>query len=117
MVFGPWMMTAFRVLAPLRHVRGTPFDLFGYTAERRMERRLIEEYERMLEDVLPRLAVSTADAILALASVPEQIRGFGPVKERSVATASERTRRLLRELRSTVEVETGVTPRQDSAAA
>jgi len=85
--WGPWIFTAFRVLARLRGLRGTALDVFGYTEERRMERRLIEEYESMVRAMLPDLDLQRRDLAVALVSFPDQIRGFGHVKERNVKTA------------------------------
>jgi indolepyruvate ferredoxin oxidoreductase len=83
--YGPWVMTVFRVLARFKRLRGTPFDLFGRTAERRMERQLIADYRARIESLLPRLTASNLGAAVELAKAPERIRGFGHVKERSVA--------------------------------
>ena len=88
--FGPWMLQGFRVLAALRRLRGTAFDPFGRTEERRTERRLIEEYRAVIEDILARWDEVDADTALALAKLPEQIRGYGHVKEASIAAAQVR---------------------------
>ncbi|HSQ69919.1 MAG TPA: DUF6537 domain-containing protein, partial [Steroidobacteraceae bacterium] len=72
----------FRLLAKLRGLRGTPFDVFGYTAERRMERALIVEYEQLVERILASLGDGNHDTAVQLLSLPEKIRGFGHVKER-----------------------------------
>ncbi len=82
--FGPWMMTAFRLLAPLRVLRGTPLDPFGRTEERRAERRLLAEYDSMLDEILQNLAPGTLSASVSLAALPDQVRGFGHVKEKSM---------------------------------
>lgn len=90
--FGGWMLGAFRLLAPLRFLRGTPFDPFGYTRDRRLERELIGEYEAVVKTVLayPDADAGTRETLLRL---PEKIRGFGHVKEHSVNLARlERTR-------------------------
>ncbi|WP_116133496.1 indolepyruvate ferredoxin oxidoreductase family protein [Tropicimonas sp. IMCC34043] len=90
-VFGPWILRLFRLLAGLRGLRGTPFDPFGYTAERRQERQLIRDYESWLEALEAGLTPQTAADWLALLSLPERIRGFGPVKARALtALAPER---------------------------
>ena len=99
--YGGWMFGAFRVLARMRRLRGTRLDLFGRTAERRMERRLIEEYRKTVAGILDRLAPANHEAAVALASVPEGIKGFGHVKERSVEAARRRAARLEREFRAT----------------
>jgi indolepyruvate ferredoxin oxidoreductase len=81
------------VLAALRGLRGTALDVFGYSAERRMERRLIAEYEADLDLIEKHLAPASADAAAALASVPALIRGYGHVKAGNAAKAEgERTR-------------------------
>jgi indolepyruvate ferredoxin oxidoreductase len=92
--FGPWILTMFRLLSALRRFRGTPIDLFGHTDERRMERAAITEYQRIVAEMLPRLTSDTHTAICTVASYPEQIRGFGHVKQRSniLATAWRQAR-------------------------
>ncbi|MSO67556.1 MAG: indolepyruvate ferredoxin oxidoreductase family protein [Pseudolabrys sp.] len=87
MSFGPWMLTAFAVLAKFKFLRGTPFDPFGYTAERRTERRLIAEYLSELDDIVEHLTPNNHQLAVALASLPEKIRGFGPVKSRHLVAA------------------------------
>jgi len=88
--FGSWMLPAFRLLAPLRFLRGTVFDVFGHTEERRMERALIAEYRTSIDDLLPTLSPSNHAAAVALARIPEQIKGFGHVKARHLAAAREK---------------------------
>ena len=87
MSFGPWMLGAFRVLAKFKVLRGTPLDPFGYTAERRMERRLISEYCDLLREFCERLTSDNHHLAVELAALPEKIRGFGPVKQRHIAAA------------------------------
>ncbi|MBN9036516.1 MAG: indolepyruvate ferredoxin oxidoreductase family protein [Rhizobiales bacterium] len=96
--FGPWMMTGFRMLAALKGLRGTPLDVFGRTAERRMERRLLAEYEADLALIAGRLSADRIEAAAALASVPQLVRGFGHVKEDNARKAAEERRRLLERL-------------------
>ncbi|KQX18560.1 MULTISPECIES: indolepyruvate ferredoxin oxidoreductase family protein [unclassified Sphingomonas] len=91
--FGGWMLTAFGLLAKLRFLRGSRFDPFGYSHDRVVERRLIVDYERDVERVLD-MAAKTMSAdwltdALALLALPERIRGYGPVKDRSVETADK----------------------------
>jgi indolepyruvate ferredoxin oxidoreductase len=74
-----------RVLTKLKGLRGGVFDIFGYNPERRMERRLIEEYLEMIEQVLPRLTPGTQATITAIAELPELIKGYGSIKEGNVA--------------------------------
>ncbi len=92
--FGPWMRTAFKLLAPLKVLRGGPLDVFGYTQERREERALVEEYRAAISAMLPALTAANRDAALAFARVPEQIRGFGHVKARHLAAARPQWRQL-----------------------
>ena len=82
--FGAWILPVFRVLAKLRRLRGTAFDLFGKTAERRMERELIREFETMLNEILPLLTADTQSEASDLFRRYLDIRGYGPVKEASV---------------------------------
>ena len=92
--FGPWMLRVFRVLRHFRKVRGTPFDPFGHTEERRMERALIVEYERDMDLILAGWTPATRDAAIALAALPLEIRGFGPVKARAAEAARVRREEL-----------------------
>jgi indolepyruvate ferredoxin oxidoreductase len=92
--FGPWMMTAFKWLARARRWRGTRWDLFGRSAERRQERQLIADYEDDIRLILERLDANTLPAASALAAWPEEIRGFGPVKTRNIDVARPRRERL-----------------------
>ena len=98
--FGPWMLKAFRLLARLKGLRGTPFDLFGYAKERRMERHLIADYEQMLAQLLPALSAVNYDAAVALAELPEEVRGFGHVKEAGVRRMQESKERHLAQFHS-----------------
>jgi len=82
--FGAWMLTAFRLLARFRFLRGTALDPFGKTVERRRERELIEDYRSLIEDLLPDLTADKLEAAVACASLPDQIRGYGPVKLESI---------------------------------
>ena len=97
--FGPWIERAYPMLARLRGLRGTPFDPFGRTEERRMERALIAQYEADLDEVL-RLAPGNPEAAVAWAEVPLSIRGFGPVKARHAAEAAKRREEALATLRA-----------------
>ena len=87
MSFGPWMLSAFRVLSKFKFLRGTPLDPFGYTAERRLERKLIADYLALLETMVAELTTANHHTAVALASIPEKIRGFGPVKQRHLVAA------------------------------
>ncbi len=98
--FGPWIEGPLRLMARFKRLRGTPLDVFGYTAERKMERALIKQYEADMADVLPKLTDQTRDAVLALAELPLQIRGFGPVKQANEAKAAKRREELLSVIRA-----------------
>jgi indolepyruvate ferredoxin oxidoreductase len=98
--FGAWMGRGFRVLARLRRLRGTPLDVFGYTAERKMERGLIRQYEADMAEVLTNVAPETSDIAVEIASLPRQIRGYGPVKEAHVEAANRRREELLAAFRA-----------------
>jgi len=93
--FGAWLERPLRLLAKLKVLRGTPFDVFGYTAERKMERALITQYETDMKAVLRVLNDQNRDAIVALAELPLQIRGFGPVKLKNDGVAAKRREELL----------------------
>lgn len=82
--FGAWILPVFGILARLKGLRGTPFDIFGYTAERRMERRLIKEFEAMLNDTLPGLTDEGHAQLLNQVGAYLDVRGYGPVKELAV---------------------------------
>jgi indolepyruvate ferredoxin oxidoreductase len=98
--FGSWMMPAFRFLASLKKLRGTRLDVFGYTEERRMERRLIGEYEATVQKVLATLGQDNHAMAVQIASLPESMRGFGHVKEKNVKAAKEKEASLVAAYRS-----------------
>jgi indolepyruvate ferredoxin oxidoreductase len=83
--FGAWMGTAFRLLARLKGLRGTPLDPFGRSAERRTERALISEYRACIDELLAGLTASNQSQAAEIARLPEGIRGYGHVKERHLA--------------------------------
>ncbi len=93
--FGPWMLPAFRMLAKLRFLRGGVLDIFGYSAERRGERELIEDYERTIERLLGSLDAGNLALAVEIASIPEHIRGYGHVKEAHLHKAKAREASLL----------------------
>jgi indolepyruvate ferredoxin oxidoreductase len=93
--FGPAMHLAFRVLSTLRGLRGTPFDIFGRTEERKTERALIAEYRASIEQVLAALGADNHALAVEIARIPEQIKGFGHVKERNLAAARVQWARLV----------------------
>ncbi|MDB5619129.1 DUF6537 domain-containing protein, partial [Tardiphaga sp.] len=96
--FGIWIRPLFKLLASLRGLRGTPFDPFGGSADRKLERDLIAGYEKDVATVLGLLSPLTVDTAVALLSLPDQIRGYGPVKEASVAAARVRYAELAKDL-------------------
>ncbi|UFS77446.1 indolepyruvate ferredoxin oxidoreductase family protein [Tardiphaga sp. 37S4] len=96
--FGAWMLPLFRILAKLRTLRGTPLDVFGYSADRRLERDLIAGYEKDVATVLNLLSPLTVDTAVQLLSLPDSIRGYGPVKEASVQAAKVRYAELAKDL-------------------
>ncbi|MBL8703166.1 MAG: indolepyruvate ferredoxin oxidoreductase family protein [Alphaproteobacteria bacterium] len=98
--FGPWLMTGLRMLAGLRRLRGTRLDPFGRTAERRMERKLIDDYEALLEEIAAQLRPGNHAVAVELAAIPEKIRGYGHVKERHLAEAKTREAALLKRFRA-----------------
>ncbi|HEV7286573.1 MAG TPA: DUF6537 domain-containing protein, partial [Kaistia sp.] len=93
------MLHAFRVLAKLKRLRGTPFDPFGRTAERRMERRLIAQYEATVEELIERLRPETLELAVRIASLPDGMRGFGHVKDEAVRKAEAEQAALMAQLR------------------
>jgi indolepyruvate ferredoxin oxidoreductase len=97
--YGPWMLRAMALLARFRWLRGTALDPFGRLPERREERRLIAEYEELLEEIAGRLAPENLSLAVELACLPEHIRGFGPVKARHLVQVAERRAGLLARLR------------------
>jgi indolepyruvate ferredoxin oxidoreductase len=84
------MVPAFRVLAALRGIRGSKLDLFGYTAERRMERALINEFETTVEKLLNALSKDNLDEAITVVKLFMDIRGYGPVKEQAVKEVREK---------------------------
>lgn len=98
--FGPWILNVFRILAPLRRLRGTVFDIFGYTKERRMERQLIANYETTLRELAASLNPDNHALAVEIASVPAKIRGFGHIKQRNAESAKACEAELLAMWRS-----------------
>jgi indolepyruvate ferredoxin oxidoreductase len=87
---GPWMLPVFRLLAKGKTLRGTAWDVFGYSAERRLERQMITDYERLVDEVLSRLTAANHPTAVALASLPLDVKGFGHVKHANYETAKKR---------------------------
>jgi indolepyruvate ferredoxin oxidoreductase len=93
--FGPWMWRALGLIAKMKGLRGSALDVFGYSHERRTERQLIEDYERLVEQILGGLNESNHATAVELASIPEHIRGYGHVKQRHLQQAKRREAELL----------------------
>ena len=100
MSFGPSILKVFAALAKFKFLRGTAFDAFGYTAERQTERRLITDYEKLLGELTEHLTPNNHQLAVALAMIPEKIRGFGPVKQRHLAAAKAEEATLLEQFRA-----------------
>ena len=101
-VFGPWVMSLFSVLSRFKGLRGGPLDVFGYSAERKMERQLIADYEKTLQELLAKLTVDNYDVAVDIASIPEHIRGYGHVKHAHFVEAKKREWELLEKFRNPV---------------
>ena len=99
--FGPWMMSAFSVIAKLKFLRGTALDIFGYSEERRIERSLPVDYRATISALLPQLSKDNLSKAVAIASIPEDIRGYGHVKERHLAAAHAKQNALLASFKET----------------
>jgi indolepyruvate ferredoxin oxidoreductase len=100
--FGSWIQPAFRILARLKFLRATSLDVFGYTSERRMERGLIDWYEKLVTDLIAWISPATIQQLEKIAAAPMDIRGYGPVKMEAVAKVQKETEELLRLLKSSI---------------
>jgi len=98
--FGRWVLPVFRLLAKGKRLRGTAWDPFGYTQERKLERQMIADYERLLDELSQRLSPQTHATATALASLPLEIKGFGHIKLRNYKAAKAREAALLAQLRN-----------------
>jgi indolepyruvate ferredoxin oxidoreductase len=98
--FGAWMMPLFRLLSKMRGLRGTVFDIFGYSADRRLERDLVAGYEKDVAHIVSVLSPMTLDTAIEILSLPDRIRGYGPVKEKAVQDAKTRYAQLAADLAS-----------------
>jgi indolepyruvate ferredoxin oxidoreductase len=98
--YGPWMLRAFEFLARLKFLRGTAFDIFGRTPERRQERQLIADYESLIDEILAGLSHDKHRLAVALASLPEQIRGYGHIKNEHLVKVRARQAELLAAFRT-----------------
>ena len=93
--FGPWMLTVFGMLAKLKGLRGGAFDIFGRTEERKTERALIGEYRACIDELLQTLSAERLAQATEIARIPEDIRGYGHVKERHLAAARAKWAQLM----------------------
>ncbi|MFO1399452.1 MAG: indolepyruvate ferredoxin oxidoreductase family protein [Burkholderiales bacterium] len=100
--YGPWMRPLLALLARCKGLRGTALDVFGHSAERRMERQLVADYERTVDELLARLTPQNAALAVEIAALPATIRGYGHVKQRNVEAARAREAVLLARLRAPV---------------
>ena len=91
---GPWVLPLLRVLAKLRWLRGSKLDPFGWSADRRLERELLERYESLLERIVAELDESRFELALELARLPEQVRGYGPIKRAAALRARTAEQKL-----------------------
>ena len=100
MTFGPWIFPVFGLLAKLKFLRGTAFDPFSYSAERKTERTLIADYEALLDELMAKLSADNHHIAVGLAAIPEKIRGFGHVKMRHLTAAKADEAALLDQFRA-----------------
>ena len=99
--FGPWIFPVFGVLAKFKFLRGGALDPFGYTAERKIERKLVADYEALLAEISGKLTSENHSLAVGLAGIPEKIRGFGHVKLRHLQSAKAEEAALLEQFRAT----------------
>jgi indolepyruvate ferredoxin oxidoreductase len=102
--YGAWMLPVFRLLARLKGLRGTRLDPFGWLPDRKLERQLIADYERLIEELLAQLEPGKHAVAIELASLPAQVRGYGHVKRRHLEAVRARERELLQQWRAAAEV-------------
>ena len=100
---GGWMLAVFKLLAVFKFLRGTPFDPFGQTGDRRLERRLVRDYEADLREVAAGLNGNNQGLALDILSLPDSVRGYGHVKRRSVVAYQERRKALLEAWRNPIQ--------------
>ncbi len=105
--YGPWMIHLFRVLARLKRLRDTPFDPFGLSAERRLERALMTRYEATVDTLLAGLGADTLTLAVQIARLPESIRGYGPIRQRAAETARRHEEQLLETMRERIAARAG----------
>jgi indolepyruvate ferredoxin oxidoreductase len=95
--FGPWILPLLRLLAKLKRLRGTKLDPFGMSADRRLERELLTRYEALLDRIVAELDDARFDLAAELLRLPEQVRGYGPIKSAAAARARADEQRLWQE--------------------
>ena len=93
--YGGWVYKAFQLLARFKGLRGGALDIFGYTEERKMERQLIRDYAQTIDQLLAKLDADNVGVAAEIAAIPEEIRGYGHVKEEHLAKAKVREAELL----------------------
>jgi indolepyruvate ferredoxin oxidoreductase len=114
--FGAWILPLLHLLARLRRLRGSRLDVFGYARDRRVERALITEYEGLLDRLEAGFGAEKLDLAVALASIPDSIRGFGPIKTAAIEQARLRTAHLLEEFESELPQQIDAKLRRSTAA-
>lgn len=102
--YGPWMMTAFKLLARMKFLRQTSLDPFGYTHDRKLEKAMLKNYEELLDTLETELTVENHDTAVKLASMPDRMRGYGPVKERYAKQAQKVEQQLLKDFHNPKQV-------------
>ncbi len=95
--YGSWVWSAFKLLAKLKGLRGGALDIFGYSEERKQERALIADYFSTIQGLLPTLQADKLDIAVAIASLPEKVRGFGHVKEQAMQAYAQERQQLLQD--------------------
>ena len=98
--YGAWMFHGFKLLAKMKSLRGTPLDIFGYTQERKTERALIKQYEQSIYKVLDILTAQNIGTCQMLLSLPAEIKGFGPVKEKNIELTRKKEEYILARLKN-----------------
>jgi indolepyruvate ferredoxin oxidoreductase len=98
--YGPWVFSAFKLLAKMRFLRGSALDVFGYTHERRGERKLIADYEALMTEIAGKLTPANHATALDLARIPERVRGYGHVKDANLEAAKRDEAALLAAFRN-----------------
>ncbi len=102
--FGPWMHSAMKLMAGFKFLRSTPLDVFGYTQERRRERQLIKQYRAEIEELLPELTKTNISIAIEIARLPDQIRGYGTVKEQALDDYELSLKKLRRRVNRTEDI-------------